>query len=643
MASASQLDISTASSSSDSEASEYEPDALELALRARDYGDLAEAADLLREVAARGSALVAQGKASREASGSDGEGFVVEEFGEEAEEREEQEDEYPESASESAPFSDAAAEVLHLEHQAAYAAYELAILQHTRGLHAEADILAMRLGMKTRLADSVFCPPPPRDAWNGLSAADDVHPPPPPHLVRVLDDALPVHLFDAVKTAFSDTSCFWQEHNYPCPTFFSYSAPLVSVTATPEERTLRPRKRRRDHGTSLRCPQDDSGGSRGSNATSANDSLFVAPGGALIQAIATAILPTVHDMIMRRRRQSNNLDSVNDEQLSTKRRSEAAATAASGANPKTTTTTTTTTTAVGEDTSRLCSHVEWWAHIRRGQGNGHQMHFDLDEERVHTCDPPPHPAVSCVMYLDAEGGAQTLVTDHHVSVRPTSGTESSSATTTTAAATTTTDTSGTGVSNGAATQGWLCAPKPNRCLLFDGGLLHGVVPTASDAAAQGRTRTTLMLGFWQSPPTRCTPGVDDPFPRPNMARPFFCHDGSASGGESIEGGRVGNAKWPQKFEELAQKIPDTCSDGKKQGRKFAMHTACSTVAVNHASQQSLLRVHPIWVPITAQESEVGPYRYGDASGQRPAPPVTRFLLPDADPFSVRYACLGTHG
>mgnify|MGYP003386977020 CR=1 FL=1 len=54
---------------------------------------------------------------------------------------------------------------------------------------------------------------------------------------------------------------------------------------------------------------------------------------------------------------------------------------------------------------------------------------------------------------------------------------------------------------------WLSIPKVNKCLLFNGSLLHGVVPSIvqsrtslDDASAEDREvsthRTTVMLGFW---------------------------------------------------------------------------------------------------------------------------------------------------
>lgn len=71
------------------------------------------------------------------------------------------------------------------------AAYELALLQHTRGCHGEADALAKRLGFKTRLADDIFSP--------GPSPNVGAVPQPPPPGVRVLDQVLSVDLLRQVR------------------------------------------------------------------------------------------------------------------------------------------------------------------------------------------------------------------------------------------------------------------------------------------------------------------------------------------------------------------------------------------------------------------------------------------------------------
>ena len=44
--------------------------------------------------------------------------------------------------------------------------------------------------------------------------------------------------------------------------------------------------------------------------------------------------------------------------------------------------------------------------------------------------------------------------------------------------------------------GWLCAPRANRLLTFDGSLLHCVVPPLPAPADAARRRITVMVGWW---------------------------------------------------------------------------------------------------------------------------------------------------
>eukprot|EP00041_Stephanoeca_diplocostata_P028909 m.837139 g.837139 ORF g.837139 m.837139 type:complete len:292 (+) comp23460_c0_seq21:1062-1937(+) len=126
-----------------------------------------------------------------------------------------------------------------------------------------------------------------------------------------------------------------------------------------------------------------------------------------------------------------------------------------------------------------------WAHSRTGQDSGHQMHFDLDERSLLERGVVRHPAVSCVLYLDAGGGAPTLVTNESIatSTQPNDG--------------------GAHAAEIWASEGWQCTPLENRLLMFDGSLLHGVVPAAGtsgprtdDAGHSSQNRVTLMFGWW---------------------------------------------------------------------------------------------------------------------------------------------------
>lgn len=139
--------------------------------------------------------------------------------------------------------------------QWAAAAYELALLEHGRGRHWEADEWLRRLGFRHRLSDAVFHPP--RTEADGGSGRICKGATP----LRVVDGALSPSLFSAVKGLFaSDTTTFWRDHDYPTPSFFSYNAPIKR------------KKRKRADGGDEGVP----GG--------------VAPGGSLLRAVAQSLL-----------------------------------------------------------------------------------------------------------------------------------------------------------------------------------------------------------------------------------------------------------------------------------------------------------------------------------------------------------------
>jgi hypothetical protein len=145
------------------------------------------------------------------------------------------------------------------------------------------------------------------------------------------------------------------------------------------------------------------------------------------------------------------------------------------------------------DADSSVSSAEWWAHSRRGCGAGHQLHFDLDELRVRDAAAAalPHPLASCVLFLEGCGGP-TLLTDLSV--------DDPDAATAAAAD---------------AAEGFLCPAAPGRVLVFDGGLLHGVCPTAAfDPAVP---RTTLMMGLWPDGVRTTVPAPAAPL-GPNMTR-----------------------------------------------------------------------------------------------------------------------------
>eukprot|EP00811_Abedinium_folium_P036285 NODE_9007_length_1453_cov_5.932881.p1 GENE.NODE_9007_length_1453_cov_5.932881~~NODE_9007_length_1453_cov_5.932881.p1 ORF type:complete len:402 (-),score=112.09 NODE_9007_length_1453_cov_5.932881:248-1399(-) len=289
--------------------------------------------------------------------------------------------------------------------------------------------------------------------------------------VRVMEGALPAALLQRVRRLFEPASPFWPEHGYPTPNFFSYNLPLRKAPLPGGAASERSRGLKRPAAAMVASPS--SGGSRirrpastaaatvpharrgvaaAASRRRGSDDTDLGPGGALIAAVAAALLP------------------------------EAMALMKPGAAPP--------------------DSIEWWAHSRAGAGAGHQLHFDLDEAALDTWReeegdaPPPHPDVSCVLYLDDGGvsGAPTLVTDQHVA-----------------------DGDGAG-----AKQGWLCWPQANRALLFDGGLLHAVVPGGGGSQrTTGKAwngRTTLMIGFWRGRPAEGSSHGGGP--RSNMYAPY---------------------------------------------------------------------------------------------------------------------------
>ena len=137
-----------------------------------------------------------------------------------------------------------------------------------------------------------------------------------------------------------------------------------------------------------------------------------------------------------------------------------------------------------------CKFVEWWAHCRP-HSDGHQMHFDSADEGVGGVR---NPIASTVIYLSSSGlGGPTLVTTQRLG------------------------------DSDVARNGWLVHPVCNAVAMFDGKLLHGVIPGRSvppasacannthdadthmaDTKATGRVslpmgprRVTLMIAFWR--------------------------------------------------------------------------------------------------------------------------------------------------
>lgn len=126
--------------------------------------------------------------------------------------------------------------------------------------------------------------------------------------------------------------------------------------------------------------------------------------------------------------------------------------------------------------------VELWAH-NRPHASGHQLHFDSDDEG--RGGDIRNPVCSTILYLTSDhknaAGGPSLVTNQRLA------------------------------SKHLATKGWLAHTKSRRLVVFDGSVLHGVIP--GKGVNEGR-RVTLMMAFWKHIQIRDdkTPGSARPFP-----------------------------------------------------------------------------------------------------------------------------------
>jgi len=73
-----------------------------------------------------------------------------------------------------------------------------------------------------------------------------------------------------------------------------------------------------------------------------------------------------------------------------------------------------------------------------------------------------------------------------------------------------------------AKEGWLAFPEENRFIMFDGSLLHGVVPGRGFVSDPKKCRTTFMIAFWKDitchPDKQEIPGASRPFPNVTKTR-----------------------------------------------------------------------------------------------------------------------------
>ena len=242
-------------------------------------------------------------------------------------------------------------------------------------------------------------------------------------LVHVWDNALPLSLFSQTCAAFSPSSPFWEEHDYPCG-YFSYAHRLNDELSTMNN-------------TLMSC---------------------------LSKQVMDIIIPAFPEV----------------------------------------------------ENAKV---VEWWAH-NRPHSDGHQLHFDSDNEG---CDGVRNPIVSTILYLTGTTlGGPTLVT--------------------------TQETTSTKLPE----KGWLCYPSSNRLSVFKGDLLHCVIPGIGPNPDPNVKRITLMFAFWPELKTRVVEeGVDLPcasmgFPDMKVSKftwPLLMKGGDekAIGGGSSSSGSSGSS------------------------------------------------------------------------------------------------------
>jgi len=163
------------------------------------------------------------------------------------------------------------------------------------------------------------------------------------------------------------------------------------------------------------------------------------------------------------------------------------------------------------------TRAEWWCH-NRAHCEGHQMHFDSDDEGINGLR---HPICSVVVFISANGETTTGTAkgeenekddDEKNASKRRKKTDSRRERFVGGPTLVTTQRDGDQKNtNFNEIRGYLAYPKTNRCVVFDGELLHGVVPgrglnafadsniegnSASSSPPPLPTRTTLMIAFW---------------------------------------------------------------------------------------------------------------------------------------------------
>ncbi|KAG9407674.1 hypothetical protein AC1031_002392 [Aphanomyces cochlioides] len=134
---------------------------------------------------------------------------------------------------------------------------------------------------------------------------------------------------------------------------------------------------------------------------------------------------------------------------------------------------------------KRATFAEWWTHCRP-HPSGHQFHFDsADEGRGGV----RNPIVSTVMFIEAPCGGPTCVTDQRFGF------------------------------SSLGRHGWMVHPKENRFIVFNGKVLHGVVPGRGEPKTTHPSprRVTFMVAFWDFDVRQ---GPVAPGERPGSAMPL---------------------------------------------------------------------------------------------------------------------------
>jgi len=252
--------------------------------------------------------------------------------------------------------------------------------------------------------------------------------------------------------------------------------------------------------------------------------------------------------------------------------------------------------------------AEWWAHARQS-GEGHQLHFDMDESLLSRFRGKGmsdetrarlHPLVSCVLYLHVSGShlGRTLVLNQTLE------------------------------QDSYASKGYLVEARSNRLLAFGGEYLHGVVPTVNDNGDNsdnddddGGWRVTLMLGFWPAGVTtnptptwsRATGLVDINSLGPNMTMPLATAGTRTAARKRRRGASGTSPDWMSDIEICATVQPTT---NPTPGGAAAPGTQedVGIVPGRLTNICPAIPVEPVWVPVGSTSHDTHDASTGEPDG-----------------------------